>query len=199
MRRIFIVLVLCLAASGLKAQEGDMIWAFYYQPATPTGDFKAYIEETSLRGWAFEGRRFMTEDVSLGGFIGYNGFYQEVPRGLYDQGTVTINAKTWRYMYTLPILVNAHYYIGDGMVKPFIGTGVGIFYTEQELQFGANRISENSWNFGVAPEAGFYIPFGLQSSLGLMASVKYNLVFYNYQDISQLSYINYNIGLGFTF
>ena len=85
------------------------------------------------------------------------------------------------------------------MVRPFIGTSVGIIYTEQELQFGANRISENSWKFGVAPEAGFYIPFGIQSSLGLMAGLKYNLVFYNSDDISQLSYINYNIGLGFTF
>jgi len=199
MKRNLLIFAFSLISLVVKAQEGDMIWAFYYQPATPTGDFKLYIEETSLRGWAFEGRRFMTEDVTLGGYVGYNGFYQEMPRGLYDIGSVTINAKTWRYTYTLPLLVNAHYYIGGGMVKPYIGTGVGLYYVEQELQYGSNRISEKNWNFGIQPEIGIYIPFGIQSSVGLMASVKYNLVFYNVMDIDILSYLNYNIGLGFMF
>ena len=176
-----------------------MLWSFYYQPASPMGDLQEYIGETSLRGWSFEGRMFMTEDVSLGGFIGYNGFFQEVPRDLYDLGTTTINARTWRYLYTLPVMVTAHYYIGEGMVKPYICTGVGIYYIEQEIQFGSNRLSENSWNFGIAPEAGVYVPFGIQSSVGAMIGVKYNLAFYNSEGINNITYLNYNIGLGLKF
>lgn len=198
MKRLLIAGILFISL-GARAQEGEMIWAFYYQPASPSGDLQQYISEFSARGWGFEGRMMMTEDVSLGGYIGYNGFYQEIPRGLYDVGTTTINAKTWRYTYTLPILINAHYYIGEGMVRPYLGAGTGIYYIEQELQFGTNRLTDKNWKFGVAPEAGFYIPFGIQSSVGLMIGVKYHFVFYNVQNIDNLSYLNYNLGLGFRF
>ena len=64
---------------------------------------------------------------------------------MYDIKNTTINAKSWRYVYTLPVLITTHYYIGEGWIKPYIGIGAGIYYIEQELQFSTFRIEEKNW------------------------------------------------------
>lgn len=181
----------------LLAQES--IWAFNWNPATPMGDLENWIGETSLRGWSFEGRRFMTDNVSLGGYLGFNGFFEEKPRGLLDINNTTINAKSWRYLYSLPVLVTTHYYIGEGWIKPYVGIGLGIYYTEEELQVGTFRSKETSFDFGFAPEIGVFVPFGLLSNVGALVAVKYNQVFYTSQNIDGMSYINYSLGIAFKY
>ena len=177
----------------------ETLFSFNWNPATPLGDLSAYADGTSLRGWSIDGRKFTTDEVSIGGYIGYNGFYEERARALYDIDNVTINSQTWRYVYALPVLVTAHYYIGEGMVRPYVGLGVGLYYIEQELQFSSFRISEETWKFGLAPEVGAFIPFGLGSNVGALINVKFHQVFYEEQNIGNLNYINYNFGLAFSY
>ncbi len=194
-----LMVIMLMAGAGKQAMAQESIWAFNYNPASPGGDLRDYTNATSWRGWSFEGRRFMTDDVSLGVYIGYNGFFEEKPRSLYDINNTTINAKSWRYVYTLPVLVTTHYYIGEGWIKPFIGIGVGIYYIEQELQFSTFRLDEKNWKLGFAPEAGVFIPFGVMANVGVLLSAKYNLVVYNVQNIDNLYYLNYSLGIAFKY
>ena len=69
----------------------ETLFSFNYNPASPLGDLKTYADGTSWRGWSFDGRKFTTDEVSIGGYVGYNGFYEERARDLYDIDNVTIN------------------------------------------------------------------------------------------------------------
>ena len=198
MKRIVLILGLFLFGVGTAFSQESM-WSFNYTPASPIGDLQEYTNATSLRGWAIDGRRFMTDNVSLGGYIGYNGFFEERPRQLYDIDNTTINAITYRYLYVVPVLINSHYYIGEGWIRPYAGLGLGIYYVEQELQFNTFRIQEKNWRFGLAPEVGVLIPFGVGATTGVMLGAKFNQVSYNVQGIDNLNYINYNLGIGFSF
>lgn len=197
MKKILLTIISVCIWTFSMSQE--TLFSFNYNPATPLGDLSSYADGTSTRGWSIDGRKFTTDEVSVGGYIGYNGFYEERARALYDIDNVTINSQTWRYVYTLPVLVTAHYYIGEGMVRPYVGLGVGLYYVEQELQFSSFRISEDSWNFGLAPEVGAFIPFGLGSNVGALINVKFHQVFYEELNIGSLNYINYNFGLAFSY
>ena len=197
MKKILTFLIVLITCDTTVAQYS--LWSFNYNPASPVGDLKTYTDATSLRGWSFEGRKFMTDEVSLGGYIGYNGFYEERPRALYDIENVTVNAITWRYVYTVPVLVNTHYYIGEGWVRPYVGVGVGFYYIEQELQFSSFRISDNYVKFGFAPEVGVFVPFGFDSNTGILLNAKFHQVFYEERDIGNLNFINYNIGIAVSY
>ena len=202
MRRSYITLligVMLMSGAARQSMAQESIWAFNYNPASPLEDLQDYTNATSWRGWSFEGRRFMTGNVSLGGYIGYNGFFEEKPRSFYDINNTTINSKSWRYVYALPVLVTTHYYIGEGWIRPYIGIGVGIYYIEQKLQFSTFRTEEKNWRLGFAPEAGVFVPFGVLVNAGALLSVKYNQVFYNVQNIDTLNYLNYSLGIVFKY
>lgn len=191
--------VMLIACAGRQSMAQESIWAFNYNPASPLRDLQDYTNATSWRGWSFEGRKFMTDNVSMGVYIGYNGFFEEKPRSLYDIKNTTINAKSWRYVYTLPVLITTHYYIGEGWIKPYIGIGAGIYYIEQELQFSTFRIEEKNWKLGIAPEAGVFVPFSVIANEGVLLNIKYNEVFYNVQNIDNMRYLNYNVGIAFKY
>ena len=197
MKRTLLIVTVIFSWTFALGQES--LWSVNYNPAIAFGDLSNYADGTSWRGWSFEGRRFTTDEVSVGGYIGYNGFYEERARALYDIDNVTINSQTWRYVYTLPVLVTAHYYIGEGMVRPYVGVGTGVYYIEQELQFSSFRLSNNYWKFGLAPELGLFIPFGISSNVGALLNAKFHQVFYNEQNIDNLNYINYNFGIAVSY
>ena len=195
MKKLLTTIVAVLIWSISFGQGQEMLVSFNYNPATGYGDLNAFANGTSWKGWSIEGRKFLVDEVSFGAYLGYNGFFEERDRDLYDIDNTTINAKTWRYVYSLPILATAHYYVGEGVVRPYLGLGVGLYYLEQEIQFGILRISEDYWKFGLAPELGFFIPFGVGSNVGTLLNAKFHQVFYNEGNIGNLNYINYNIGI----
>ena len=67
------------------------------------------------------------------------------------------------------------------------------------MKFRIFRPEEKNWRLGFAPEAGVFVPFGVLVNAGALLSVKYHQVFYNVQNIDNLNYLNYSLGIVFKY
>jgi outer membrane protein W len=176
----FLLLAICclLPLSNSYAQAGHWYGAATYQVSFPTGDTKDFISDPSWRGFGFDFRYTMEKNISVGFVTGWNIFYEQV------QGTTqletnppgAITSLSNRYINFVPVMLNAHYYMGEkGKYRPYIGLCAGGYYVDQEIQIGIADIINDSWEWGVAPELGVIIPF--ERDFGFIISGKYNFLF----------------------
>lgn len=197
MRKIFITLVFLGVFTGLKAQQ---LWGLTYNMSgfmNPA--LQDYISEMSTRGWGLDGRTLIDEHVSIGGFVGYQGFQEKVDRAVYHQNNTSISAVTWRYFFTIPIEVSMQYYFTKKGVRPYAGFGLGTYYVKQELQYSNLIVSEDKWNFGFTPQVGLLFPIrGTEWSA--MVNAKYSYVVYRPDnfDVEKLAYWNIGLGIAYT-
>ena len=169
---------------------------FNYIMGFPVGDFKDFINKSSFRGFNFEYRHFLNDNMSVGGYIGWNGFYEETGRSTYTFDNGAITGVLYKYLYVLPIYANLHYYPFPGdPVQPFAGLAFGAIYLNKESQMGILSIYKDSWHFGLAPEIGFYVPFGQHSNSGVITSGRFNHTFYNNGKMKNLQYFQWTVGL----
>ncbi len=165
-----------------------------------TGDTGNYIEDISYRGFSFEGRYFVNNNVSVGGFFSWYALNDKIkdqpPYEFHQDGTTGhISGTQVRYLNVLPVLINAHYYVETGGIKPYAGIGIGTIYSEQRTDFGLNSFYADSWAFGVQPEIGVFVPFGY-SDTGLNLALRY-LYGSSAGDLDSLSMLTFAIGFGF--
>ena len=101
--------------------------------------------------------------MTVGFVTGWNIFYEQV------QGTTqletnppgAITALTNRYINFVPVMLNAHYYMGErGKYRPYIGIA---------------DVTTDSWEWGIAPELGVVIP--VDRTWGILIAGKYNFLF----------------------
>ena len=67
------------------------------------------------------------------------------------------------------------------------------------MQFSTVRIEEKNWKLGIVTEAGVFVPFSGIANEGVLINIKYNEVFYNVQNIDNMRYLNYNVGIAFKY
>jgi hypothetical protein len=194
MKKTIILSLIVLASFGTAFSQ--TIWSLSYEPATPMGDMRNFIKNTTGRGLSGSAGWYLNEKITLGFTIQWNGFYQKEERGTWEEPGVAITANAWKEFYIVPIyLTGKYHFVEDGMFIPYVGLSVGIVYTEQEAQLGTYELKEKYWKFALAPEVGTRIPMGLEKTWGFNVSVRYQMNFYNQNDISLLQYLNYNVGI----
>lgn len=193
---IYIIAAMLISFSALSAQN---IWSLQYSVGIPHGDTKEYADNTSGRGFIVEGKGFVTQKVTFGGFMAWNVFTEEVIGDHIDLGDLDIFGNTYRYINVMPLMASMSYYPNHGHKKafnPFASIGVGTIFQEQKTDIGTNTIYADGWMFGLAPEVG--ISYTLPGGFDLIVNYKYMLGLETTQ-VSQLSYSNLNIGMGVTF
>lgn len=198
----YTILVLTLFVSTASFAQRSF-WSFNYEMSFGLGEQADYIGDASFRGWGIDGRGFITQEISVGGSFSWEVFdqiYRDLPP--YDV-TVTDNISgavsgvQYRYINTLPILVNAHYYLGqDGAVRPYFGLGIGTAYTEQKTEIGLIAITTKGWGFAVQPEVGVMIPFGL-TGVGANVAGKFRYTTKAGDTTIPVSFFTLAIGLAF--
>jgi len=210
MKKTYIIIILLsFITVASYSQETDK--SKYFKPETkqskgllnlnyvmgfPSGDFKDFISEKSYRGITIDYRRFLTDYLSVGGYTGWNGFYEKTDRATYTFDNGAITGVLYNYLYVLPIYAGVYYYPFPGdPVQPFAGLAFGAVYVNRESQMGILTVYEDSWHFGIAPELGFFIPFGKAASSGVITSGRFNSTFYNQENIKTLKYFQWTIGL----
>lgn len=164
-------------SSGL-AQAGHWYGMATYQVSFPTGDTKDFISDPSWRGFGLDFRYTVKKNISVGFVTGWNIFYEQVNETtqLNTDPPGAITALTNRYINFVPVMLNAHYYMGErGEYRPYIGLAAGGYYVNQELQVGIATFQNDSWEWGVAPELGVIVP--VQRGLGIVVAGKYNFIF----------------------
>lgn len=175
-RTLALAFLLVLARNATaEAQTGQVWWAFTYQTALATGDTKTFTDDFSWRNVGLEGRSFLNPDLSIGVFFGWNVFHKALD-GTISLGNVDASGYQDRFVNALPMLLTAHYYLGDRYgPRPYLGAGVGTYWIENRLELGVTSVTLSNWHFGVAPEVGVMIP--TQGYSDTYLSAKYNHAF----------------------
>lgn len=148
-----------------------------YTMSFSTGETNDFINKASFRGVSLDGRRFLNDNISLGGYTNWTTFYKEMPDASYTDGTITLSGVQYRYINSMPILFNAHYFTGspDEGIRLYGGVGVGTYYINQRTDMGIWTTSTNKWHFGFAPEIGILVPTGSGPVINVSAKWNYAL------------------------
>lgn len=201
MKRILFTLLVILGLNlGSKSQGyNNFQMSINYNIGVPLGDFSDYINHGSFRGMNLQVDYYLNDKFSIGGYFGWNGYYQKKDRESYEFTGGAINGVRYNYLYQLPMYLKAQYIISDnGNFMPFAAIGVGTHYIEQETYIGYVGFSDYYWKFATAPEVGALILMG-QSGWQFKASAIYHLSFYNENNISSLQSLGINLGFNYDF
>ncbi len=159
-------LVLALASPQVAGAQGKGSYGGWsYEWALGIGDLEQYISNDSWVGFTLQGRSFVSEHFAVGGFIGYNVFYENtgdlivLPRG-------AISGQQYRHLSTVPIMVGLYRHLGSGGrggaggTHMYLGINGGVYYFYQMMDIGVLSLSTSEWLFGFAPEAGIVMTRG---------------------------------------
>ena len=175
---LFLAIICVIPFSNGLAQKHHWYGAVTYQVSFPASDTKDFISDPSWRGFGLDFRYTMEKNVSVGFVTGWNIFYEQIfeTTQLQTDPPGALTALSNRYINFVPVMLNAHYYMGNkGEVRPYVGLCAGGYYVNQELQLGILNIMNDSWEWGVAPELGVVVP--VQRDLGILLAGKYNFIF----------------------
>jgi len=197
MKKTIIISLIFLASAGTAFSQ--TIWSLSYEPATPVGEMRDFISESTLVGLNFSAGWYINSRISVGGSIQWTEFYEKNERHTwyFDGGAVTANA--WKEYYIWSFYANAKYHFKDveeeGRFVPYVGMSIGTMYINQNAQVGTYEFKEKSWRFAFAPEVGARIPMGLEQSWGFNFLIRYQMSIYEKNDINILQFLNYSVGV----
>lgn len=197
-------LLILIAVFATTASYGQRtFWSFNYHMSFATGEQQDFIDDPSFRGMSIDGRGFITDNISVGGSFSWEVF-DEIKRDLppstlpTDQDNVVaeVTGVQYRYLNTLPLLVNGHFYLGsDGSARPYFGLGIGASYVDERTDIGLISIQGKKWGFAVQPEVGVMVPFGL-SGAGANISGRFRYTTETSETLP-ISFFTLAVGLGF--
>jgi opacity protein-like surface antigen len=189
------ILLIIFIFSSFGAFAQNTLVNFQYSIGFGTGDLGDYITQPSFRGFTFDYRSVVNENVGVGLEFAWNVFYQQEDFGTYTKENLSLTGKQWRYNNQLPMLVAADYYLSPGETfNPFVGLGIGTMYSRRNTDMSTYTLEEEAWHFVLRPEAGFI--YEVSPDLGLSATAKYYIGF-EAGDLPTQSYITLNFGVVF--
>jgi len=201
MKKIYLTALLIIGfIVSTNAQQ--FYWTTNWEISKGVGDTGDFIESVNFRGISFDGRYFINENVTVGGFVSWNALYDKLknlpPIEFEDDGLVGhVSGTQVHYLNVFPILANMHYFFdADGKIKPYAGIGLGGVYVEQRNDIGFRSFNSDSFGFAAQPEIGVFIPFNSYSGTGINLAVRY-LYGSSAGELKSLSMLNFAIGFGF--
>jgi opacity protein-like surface antigen len=176
-----------------KAQVGA--FGINYVISVPLGNTGDFIGSTSYRGMSFEYTYVPDDHFGVHVEGGWNYFQETLDKATYDYKTLSITGKQYRYTESVPFFIGLNYFIlPEAWIKPYVALGLGIIYTEKRNEVGMYSITEDSWQFGLKPEAGVAVE--LSDNTFLKLSAKYYNTFKT-NDLEAQSFLGLNMGLAF--
>lgn len=166
-----------------------------YSMGFGTGDVKSFVSSPSFRGVTLEYRHFVQPNVSIGGEVGWNVFYERRAHDTYTSGTISLSGVQYRYINAVPIYVTGDYYLKPGeKMNPFVGLGIGTLFTTRATDMNLYRLETDAWAFALRPEVGVLV--NVNPDLDFILAGKYNAGF-STADLAAQSYFTFNIGFVF--
>lgn len=199
--KIILLTIMTLSLGVIKslAQQGELRMTASIAGATPLGKFKDLVDKTSLRGADVTILYGINDQLSVGLNAGFQDFYQKFPRAVYKLSDGSdISAVLTNSIQTIPLLATARYnFMPEARVQPYASAGIGGTFVTNRQFIGEYPNDDNKIGFAAKPGVGIYIPFRKQGEVGVNLGVNYNYIGYKQDDISNLSYIGFTIGIGF--
>ena len=152
------LIVLLIALSTVFGQESYGI--INYGISFPTGNTKDYINNTSFRGFGFEFGKYVTPNLALGLSFNWHVFYERNSERI-SLENADISGVQDRYINNFPLMVSARYiFAHNAPIHPYIGLNVGIYRFLQTMNIGIYTFEAGTWQFGLAPKIGIFVPIG---------------------------------------
>lgn len=191
--KYILTILAALLISFASYSQSTSLYSLNYTVSFGLGETADYISTPSWRGLTFDGRGFLSDQFSMGGVFTWTTFYEKLGGATVSDGTTTLTGTQYRYINAFPILVTAHYYTSDDAysTRAYLGGGIGAYKMNQQTNIGTWAITNNYWQFGVAPEVGVLIPVNMDHQVNI--SVKYNYVVKT-KNATDFSWIGLNLG-----
>ncbi len=172
-----VVGLLVVLSSGLMAQQ-KYFGSAYWSIATPTGEFRNFVNETSVSGFGVDFQWWTSDHFSAGLVLGYN-LWSDVYRGVtqqfaYNDLKGAINGTQVHTMNSFTFMVGGRWIFGGSRdVRPYLGLAAGTITSSQTLDVSLFRFQETNWHVGVAPSLGLLVPIDYGTSLDVSGRFSY--------------------------
>lgn len=153
-----VVLLLLVAAPKSSAQVlPDAYFNVDWQVGIPlSNDFAG---DSSGWGMNLEGGYFLTEAITIGGFLNYQTNFESVSRRtlqLTDGSALTTSQK--HAVFQLPFGVAGRYnWLTDDVFQPYVGMKLGAAWTQFSSYYYIYKQYDEAWGFYLSPEVGVSI------------------------------------------
>jgi hypothetical protein len=199
MKKIIFIIILAftIVAVGRVNAQHKGYTSFQYAMGIPAGDLNSFISKPSFRGFLFEYRRNITDNISAGLDLGWNVFYERKSNDTYTVKDASISGVQYRYSNEFPMLVSIDYSFSQGnKVQPYASFGIGTIYSLRDTDMGIYRYEQDAWHFGLKPEIGAI--FEMSDVVGFKLAAKYYHGFAA-GDLESQGYFSVSAGLAFRF
>jgi hypothetical protein len=200
----YAVVGLLLAAGTAQAQDFETyrprqtMTIFNYEMSQAVGSFSDdFVDETSWRGFSFEARSMVKEQVSIGIGFTYNRFDQTRSNvTLQTDSGGTLSGPVYRYADQLAVKGLGHFYLGHGALQPYLGVGLGGVWTYSYSQIADLANTDDGFEFIASPEVGLMLTAAKgASSLGLNVAFRYNWTTADFNRVNDAQSIALVVGL----
>jgi hypothetical protein len=149
--------LLC-AATAPVATAQEWFGVATWQVSFPTGDTQTFTDEVSFRGVGLDFRRTLRGGTAANVMMAWNVFHERTDGTLeIESGAVTGSQD--RYINSLPVMVGLHQYFGSRRsTRVHVGVNGGGYVLVQTFRIGVAEFEEDTWEWGLAPEAGVTVP-----------------------------------------
>ena len=183
MKKVAGLMILMLLLTGLSYGQRAYIVGMSYLISSPTGNTKDFVDTTSYLGFCLEGRKFVSDHVTLGASLQWNAFEQE-ETGL-GLAKHTMNA--------YPLMATVHLYpINNDKFIPYAGIGIGAVRVYQRVESVLDINEKDAWHFGLAPELGAVVRLG--TDVGMLFNIKYIQAFESGDKLPAQTFFSFSIG-----
>ena len=201
MKKLISVIMLAILTGTITsvAQQGEVRMTISLSGASPLGDFKNLVNKTSFRGGDVSILYGINDRLGLGVNIGFQDFYQKFPRAVYKLSDGSdISAVLTNSVQTIPLIATMRYNLKPGgYLQPFFTAGAGAAIVMNSQFVGEYPNEDDKFSFALKPGAGIFIPFRKEGEVGVNLGVSYTFISYKQNDLSNLSYLGFTVGIGF--
>ena len=118
-----------------------------------------FADKSSGWGMNFEGGYFLTEAITIGGFLNFQTNFKKIPRETLqfsDGSALTTSQK--HALFQLPFGVAGRYnWFKESIFQPYVGLKLGASYAEISSYYYVYKQYKDTWGFYMQPEVGVSI------------------------------------------
>lgn len=118
-----------------------------------------FADKTSGWGMNFEGGYFLTDAITIGGFMNFQTNFKKFPRqtlDLSDGSALTTSQK--HALFQLPFGVAGRYnWLKESIFQPYVGMKLGASYAQISSYYYVYKQYADTWGFYLQPEVGVSI------------------------------------------
>lgn len=177
MKKIILMIAFIIGGSYFFYGNAQGVGEFSYQASFPTGAFKDFVGKTSWVGFGFQGRKYLNDQLSLGGSFSW--YYFPDKRGkqtvqLANEGGVyTGNQTNFTNIYGLLAIVQYDFKNKKEERVPFVRGGLGAAYQNQRTDIGLYAYKYDGVQFAMNVEAGMRFNYSINKGFVVAATYNY--------------------------